>query len=373
MPVTVALEAMQGRSILASTVIGYRIQNLAGENIGEIEEIVVNMVEGRILFVTMRYGGGLFQSAQVILAPISAFTVDAENKVLRLDLDEAALEEAPSFASGWPNLTAEGYDAQEYDAEIYAYWSEHFPDLPVPEESDVADVAGTVAKVSDMAGLRVVNPQGQNIGEIQDLIVNVDQRLLSAAVLTFGGFRLIGSDSFIIPYAGFALDVSGVGRNNPLGTPVLNLSQSNLANAPSFFINDLDFTDPNWSEPYQSWWTRMAATGQGEARPHPLAFTSWVLGSIGEPEDNLSVITGTRPSVNFMLERYIGTGGCNWFLGVYAAGEDGLLRLRTPATSRTAICEPVGYFHGGGTVQMRDSTEQPILLFGIDVATTTQE
>ncbi|HMN28791.1 MAG TPA: META domain-containing protein, partial [Caldilineaceae bacterium] len=221
-----------------------------------------------------------------------------------------------------------------------AYWQAQFTELPAP--SAPAPITGTVAKVSDMIGLGVRNPQGENIGEIADMIINVERQQLSAAVLAFRAFLFMGKETFVVPYAAFSLDVSSVDRRNPIGTPILNITQENLANAPPFNPKEVDLTDPNWSQPYQSWWQRMAqppATGQGLL---PLSMTAWVLESFGEPEDNLPVIPGTRPSVNFLVERYTGYGGCNWFLGVYTSGTDGSLRMQTPATSIPAVCEPAG-------------------------------
>jgi len=273
--------------------------------------------------------------------PASAFTWDPAEEVLQLDIAEATLEEAPGFDSGWPEMTAEGYDPQEYDAEVTAYWLAQFPEL-ADAQSEASAATGAIAKVSDLIGLDVRNPQDENIGEISDLIINTAQQQLSTAVIAFGGFRLFGDDEFVIPYAAFSLDVSSVDRNNPIGTPVLNITQENLANAPPFYPDDVDLTDPNWSEPYQSWWLRMTEpTGTTESA-YPLAMTAWVLESFGEPEDNLPVIPGTRPSVNFLYERYTGYGGCSWVLGVYTADANGLLRIQTPATPVPAMCEPAG-------------------------------
>ena len=44
-----------------------------------------------------------------------------------------------------------------------------------------------------------------------------------------------------------------------------------------------------------------------------LAMTAWTLESMGSTEDSLGVIKGTRPSLNFLLSDYVGSGGCNWF------------------------------------------------------------
>jgi heat shock protein HslJ len=72
-----------------------------------------------------------------------------------------------------------------------------------------------------------------------------------------------------------------------------------------------------------------------------LVGSSWQAESLGGPEDSLAILPDTRPTVNFGVDRYAGSGGCNWFLGVYeAAGET--LRFMTPSTTRTVCGEPAG-------------------------------
>jgi heat shock protein HslJ/sporulation protein YlmC with PRC-barrel domain len=332
-----------GRSVRAEDVLGFKVRNLEGDNIGRVEDIVVTMDEGQILFVTMNYSGRLFQSDKIYPVPAGAFSWDADREELQLDLDEDALQDAPGFDRGWPDLTD-----PEFDQEIYDYWLGIFPELPTPAETDLSELIGAVAKVSDMIGLEVNNLNEESLGEIDDIIVNVDLEQLSSVVLSFKNLLgLIGTDQYVAPLSAFELDLSGVDRNNPLGTPLLDLSPSNLMNAPTF-SSFVDLTDPNWSEPYQGWWQRMASNAEQTVTPLTLAGTAWELESFGEPEDNLPVLPGTRLTLNFGVERYVGTGGCNWFLGVYTALADHSLRLQTPAQSRTG-CEPVGIMEQEGT------------------------
>ena len=79
--------------------------------------------------------------------------------------------------------------------------------------------------------------------------------------------------------------------------------------------------------------TSVAATAEAVedvAARLDLVNTAWEAVSFGGPDDMVPVIPGTHPSLNFMVERYAGYGGCNWFLGVY--GVDGpSMRLEAPA------------------------------------------
>lgn len=77
--------------------------------------------------------------------------------------------------------------------------------------------------------------------------------------------------------------------------------------------------------------------------------TSWQADSFGgpDPKDQLAVIPGSRLTVNFGPLRYGGTGGCNFFLGVYdVEGES--MRFHTPAMT-AATCAPPEVMNQEGT------------------------
>jgi heat shock protein HslJ len=134
------------------------------------------------------------------------------------------------------------------------------------------------------------------------------------------------------------------------------MSPNNMRNGPTFSTY-FDLSDPNWSEPYQSWWERLQRYTENEVTPLTLAGTTWALESFGEPEDNLPVITGTHLTLNFMVDRYAGDGGCDWFLGVYTADTDHLLRLQTPAQSRLGCTTPIATQQGTFLTSLLNITE----------------
>jgi heat shock protein HslJ len=73
----------------------------------------------------------------------------------------------------------------------------------------------------------------------------------------------------------------------------------------------------------------------------PFIGTTWQVESAGETTDDLQPIEGTRLTVNFGVDRYSGSGGCNYFLGGYAVEGD-VLRFYTPAMTILVCTEPEG-------------------------------
>lgn len=70
-----------------------------------------------------------------------------------------------------------------------------------------------------------------------------------------------------------------------------------------------------------------------------LVGTAWEVESIGEPGNEVGVLPGTQLTVGYLVDRYAGSGGCNWFVGVYSVNESDLT-MYAPATSALQ-CEPV--------------------------------
>jgi len=78
------------------------------------------------------------------------------------------------------------------------------------------------------------------------------------------------------------------------------------------------------------------------AAAYPLAATAWELEFFGPPDASVQLLPDTRASVIYFWDRYAGFDGCNWFLGVYSADTDGVLRMNTPAVTPNLCDTPAG-------------------------------
>jgi sporulation protein YlmC with PRC-barrel domain len=84
-----------------------------------------------------------------------------------------------------------------------------------------------VNKASELIGMDVRNQQNERLGEIGDLVVDLESGKISYAVLSVGGFLGIGDRYIAVPPSAFhvAPDQDGL---------VLNADKSKIANAPGF-------------------------------------------------------------------------------------------------------------------------------------------
>lgn len=62
-----------------------------------------------------------------------------------------------------------------------------------------------VLSASTLSGDKVTNPEGENLGEIKELMIDLDSGRVAYAVLSFGGFLGMGDKFFAIPWEALRL------------------------------------------------------------------------------------------------------------------------------------------------------------------------
>ena len=67
---------------------------------------------------------------------------------------------------------------------------------------------GLVLSASALKGDKVVNRQGEDLGKIEELMIDLDRGRIAYAVLSFGGFLGMGDKLFAIPWQAFGVDTA---------------------------------------------------------------------------------------------------------------------------------------------------------------------
>ena len=89
----------------ADTLQGDKVVNTAGENLGEIEDIMLDVPSGRIAYAVLSFGGVMGMGDKLFAIPWSALTLDADRKCFVLDIDKDRLKNAPGFDKDhWPSM-----------------------------------------------------------------------------------------------------------------------------------------------------------------------------------------------------------------------------------------------------------------------------
>lgn len=93
------------RVISSKTLIGESVENPIGENLGTIQDILIDVSSGRIAYAVLSFGGFLGFGSKLFALPWSALKVDIERNIFVLEVPRERLEKAPGFdKDAWPDM-----------------------------------------------------------------------------------------------------------------------------------------------------------------------------------------------------------------------------------------------------------------------------
>lgn len=100
--------------------------------------------------------------------------------------------------------------------------------------------SGSILSSSTISGDKVVNRQGEDLGDIKDLMIDIDNGRVAYAVLEFGGLLGMGSKLFAVPLSAMEVDSD----NHRF---IFDQSKETLGDAPGFDKDAWpDFADREW-------------------------------------------------------------------------------------------------------------------------------
>ncbi len=108
------------RVLSATAIIGNKVVNAKGEQLGSIKELMIDLDDGQIAYVVLSFGGFLGLGDKLFAIPLEALTFDTGEHTVILDLNKEVLRNAPGFDKDhWP-------DNAQYEAgwllDIYEYY-----------------------------------------------------------------------------------------------------------------------------------------------------------------------------------------------------------------------------------------------------------
>jgi sporulation protein YlmC with PRC-barrel domain len=116
----------------AATLKGDNVVNSAGDDIGGIKAIMLDVARGRIAYAVLSFGGFLGVGSKLFAIPWSALTLDAPERRFLLDIDKETLENAPGFDKDhWPSMADQSWATRVHDFyKVRPYWDDTYPPAP---------------------------------------------------------------------------------------------------------------------------------------------------------------------------------------------------------------------------------------------------
>jgi sporulation protein YlmC with PRC-barrel domain len=110
---TASREKRYRRVLSAGTLAGDRVRNAAGEDLGKIEEIMIDLPSGRVAYAVLSFGGFLGIGDKLFAVPWSALSIDEGEHEFILNVDRKTLENAPGFdKDNWPDMADPSFGSQ---------------------------------------------------------------------------------------------------------------------------------------------------------------------------------------------------------------------------------------------------------------------
>lgn len=230
------------------TITGMEVKNTQGEDLGQIEDLVMELNSGDIRYAALSFGGFAGLGDKLFAVPWNklTFKFGEDESYFILDIPEEKLKRAPGFDQNkWPDTADEKW-AQEIDT-YYGSRREGTREPAPVREPDKAKPGrltyDAVYRGATIVGMEVKNDSDKDLGTINELVVDLEKGRIRYAALSFGGFAGLGDKLFAIPWKALRFRHEGTDKHF-----VLNVTQEQLKDAPGFDENAWPNTgDPRWS------------------------------------------------------------------------------------------------------------------------------
>jgi sporulation protein YlmC with PRC-barrel domain len=120
-------ESREGRERLyrVTSVVDRKVINRDGEELGEIEDLVMDPDDGTVIYAALSYGSGFLNMSEKYFAiPWQAIQMDEAHGDVIIDVDKEKLEDAPGFdKDSWPDRADD-----RFARDVHEYYGYEYPD-----------------------------------------------------------------------------------------------------------------------------------------------------------------------------------------------------------------------------------------------------
>src|SRR2546423_3253992 len=134
--------------IQSSSVIGSKIKDSRGQDVGEIKDVVLDRSSGCLAYVVLStHGGGTTTTTKTVAAPWSVFSASSEPRVYMTRIEREKIYSAPV----WESTRIEEYGRPEYISQVYGYYRVT-PSFSVGVTSTSGTTTGTTTGTNTTSG-----------------------------------------------------------------------------------------------------------------------------------------------------------------------------------------------------------------------------
>jgi sporulation protein YlmC with PRC-barrel domain len=240
-PASQMAPSAQGMTLRTSQWIGKQVKGAQSENLGVIHDIVLTPDYQQVSYVALSYGGVSGPGSKLYAVPWQALHVGANGDVTT-SITKDQLSQSPGFTSSyWPSqadtslLSASAGSTSSATAggQAAAGGSQAGPSSsPAAGQTAMGGQDVQMRRVTHLTGTEVKNTQNQDLGDIEDFVVDTSSGHITFDVISVGG--VAGSEKYA------AVPSNAVQIQPQTHTAILNTTKQTLdsvAFSPSQFPN----------------------------------------------------------------------------------------------------------------------------------------
>lgn len=156
---------------------------------------------------------------------------------------------------------APAWAQQDDEADVDVRAGETRVQVDAERERERRATQGTRAvamRVSDLTDLEVRDMQNEEVGQIKDLVIDLESGEIRYAALSVGGVLGVGDKLFAVPWKAFRVE-----KQDDEWIAKINASAATFENAPGFDNDNWPtFADENWRETNDQFYTDEGITPQ---------------------------------------------------------------------------------------------------------------
>ena len=206
-------------------ILGQAVTTPQGQEVGHIENVVLDAATGDLLYWVVTSGGVLGVGGTLRTLPWEMLQGAADRQSFQLLIEKEQFTNAPHFEKdSWPDML----DRHWIDAiQVYYGKTPRLGKYLGPDNAPVAQGPRPVLRAASVVQSTVMNPRGQRLGEIKDVVIDAAAGHVVYVVLAFGEGPLRREKWFALPWQAFQ-------QSKGLGTFLLAVDAQELEEAQGF-------------------------------------------------------------------------------------------------------------------------------------------
>jgi sporulation protein YlmC with PRC-barrel domain len=157
----------------ARSLIGREIQSAQNENVGKLQDVVVDLESGRVLYTTVAVAGG-----NRVGVPAELFSDRGGNQPLILNVDKQKLMAAPQFSQ----QSESNLGNVDFASNVYQYFGQSAWWEGTGQAT--GKTFGNVHQATQLSGMTVKDSSGQDLGRIDTVAISLPDARVPFALLT---------------------------------------------------------------------------------------------------------------------------------------------------------------------------------------------